>query len=130
LAIDCLLIETLYAFLYGKRNTKGQSKEAFELFLTTTKPFSTYFKNKKLTDQFYKNFRCGVLHQAEIGGDDKLWSVGPLLKMQGTQMTVNRTELHERLKTFIKTYVRDIEAGFDLQQRKNFRKKMDSICKA
>ena len=77
LAIDCLLVETLGAFIDGLEDTEGKSQATFCTFLTTRALFSPDF-TEDLAKQFYKEFRCGILHQAEIGGDSKVWSVGPL----------------------------------------------------
>ena len=73
LAIDCLLVETLGAFLDGLEETIGRSKEIFCKFLTSRPQFSKDFL-QPLAEQFYKEFRCGVLHQAEVGGNSKVWS--------------------------------------------------------
>ncbi len=70
LAIDCLLIETLGAFLEGLTDTIGKSKDTFCKFLTTRPQFCHDF-SKDLAEQFYYEFRCGVLHQAELGGTSK-----------------------------------------------------------
>ncbi len=97
LAVDCLLVETLGAFIDGLEDTEGKSKATFCKFLTTRPLFSTDF-TQDLAKQFYKDFRCGILHQAEIGGDSKVWSVGPLIRVDGGKIIVNRNKFHELLK--------------------------------
>jgi len=89
IAIDCLLIETFQSFIEGRESTRGQSRRMFKSFLTTRPSFARYFKDA-LADQFYNEFRCGILHQAEVLGDSIIWSVGPLLRVDGSKMVVNR----------------------------------------
>jgi hypothetical protein len=63
LAIDCLLIETLAAFVEGLETTDGKSKATFCTFLTTRPKFKATF-TFDIAKQFYEEFRCGILHQA------------------------------------------------------------------
>lgn len=95
LAIDCLLIETLQAFREGSTDTKSKSKKMFINFLTQRKSFRKYFNSDEAED-FYDDFRCGILHQAEVMGDSLLWSVGMVKgkKFDGTPY-INRTKIHE-----------------------------------
>ena len=79
LAIDCLLIETLQAFIDGVENTWNQSKKMFVNFLTGRSSFLKHF-NEKSACRFYKDVRCGILHQAETRSGWLIWSMGPLLK--------------------------------------------------
>ncbi|HEY6248356.1 MAG TPA: hypothetical protein VI685_00255 [Candidatus Angelobacter sp.] len=59
LAIDCLLVETLGAFMEGLEDTEGKSKKTFCGFLRTRPQFATEFTNDHLAEGFYKQFRCG-----------------------------------------------------------------------
>lgn len=129
LAIDCLLVETLGAFLDGFEETTNHSKEIFCKFLTSRSQFSKEFP-PALALQFYKEFRCGVLHQAEVGGNSKVWSVGPLVRMDGDSIIVNRTEFHERLKSEFTAYLSELRNPTNTQLRSNFRKKMNFIARA
>src|ERR1700752_5067282 len=72
LAIDCLLVETLGAFIEGLEDTDGESKRIFRTFLRTRKQFAADFTTDDIANKFYKQFRCGILHQAESGGDSKV----------------------------------------------------------
>lgn len=128
LAIDCLLVETLDAFLEGLTDTIHQSKETFCKFLTTRQQFSRDF-SKDLAEQFYYEFRCGILHQAELGGTSKVWSVGPLVHKVGDSVVVNRTEFHNRLKREFKSYLEELRNLGNAELRRNFRTKMDFIAR-
>jgi hypothetical protein len=74
LAIDCLVVETLGAFIEGYEDTLGKSQKTFCTFLRTRKQFAAEFTTDDLAKKFYEQFRCGILHQAESGGESKVWS--------------------------------------------------------
>ncbi len=48
LAIDCLLVETLGAFIDGLEDTDGKSKKTFRAFLRTRKQFAAEFTTDDL----------------------------------------------------------------------------------
>jgi len=104
LAIDCLLIETLQSFREGLTDTKGKSKDMFINFLTQRESFKDYFK-KDDAERFYCDFRCGILHQAEIMGDSLLRSVGNVKgkDFNGTPY-INRSKMHELIKKEVNLY--------------------------
>jgi hypothetical protein len=129
LAVDCLLIETLGAFLDGLEDTNGKSKATFCRFLTTRPLFAGDF-TEDLAERFYKEFRCGILHQAEIGGDSKVWSVGPLIRDDGGKLIVNRNQLHERLKAEFQHYLAELRNPANVDLRAKFRAKMDFISRS
>src|SRR5207302_1438686 len=116
LAIDCLLVETLGAFLDGLQDTRGKSEAIFCRFLTTRPSFAAEF-TADAAKQFYKEFRCGILHQAEIGGDSRVWSVGPLIRVDGGKIVVNRNKFHETLKTEFQNYLSEIRNPANVQLR-------------
>lgn len=128
LAIDCLMIETLQSFIEGWKSSHGKSTESFRRFLTTRKRFKKFF-TKKRAERFYSEFRCGILHQAEIQGNSFVWSVGDLLEIDGKKMTVNRTKFHKSLKDEFVDYLDELRDSVSVVPRKNFRKKMDHICR-
>lgn len=129
LAIDCLLIETLQSFREGLTNTKRRSREMFEKFLTSREGFREHF-NMDQAKRFFYDFRCGILHQAEVMGPSLLWSVG-LLKGEKTDGIpyINRTKLHEFLKNEVKQYSDELRDPNNSELRKNFRSKMDFIAR-
>lgn len=129
LAVDCLLVETLGAFLEGLPDTIGKSEATFCKFLTARPLFKNEFTPDRAT-QFYKEYRCGILHQGEIGGDSKVWSVGPLLQDNGSRIIVNRTKFHELLKTEFQRYLAELRDPANATLRSNFRTKMNFISRA
>jgi hypothetical protein len=129
LAIDCLLVETLGAFIEGLEDTDGISKKTFCTFLRTRKQFATEFMTDDLAAKFYEQFRCGILHQAESGGDSKVWSVGPLLRVEGNGLTVNRNKFHSYVKVEFQSYLSELRDPQNITLRGNFRKKMNFISR-
>jgi len=65
MAIACLMIESLETFRQGWENSDGKSKAAFCYFFDRQILFSDF---RGYSAQFYKNVRCGILHQAETTG--------------------------------------------------------------
>jgi hypothetical protein len=128
LAVNCLLIETLGAFIKGLEDTDRKSKKTFCEFLTTRPAFSRHF-TLALAEQFYFDFRCGILHQAEVGGASKVWSVGPLIRSEAGKIVVNRNALHELLKTDFQNYLAELRDPLNVDLRRNFRTKMDFISR-
>jgi len=130
LAIDCLLVETLGAFIEGLDDTDRKSEKTFCTFLRTRKQFASEFTTDDLAEKFYEQFRCGILHQAESGGDSKVWSVGPLLRVQGNAITVNRNKFHDSFKAEFQSYLAELRDSKNSTLRNNFRKKMNFISRS
>ena len=65
MAIVCLLIETYQSFVEGKTESAGRGKQTFRAFFENSASMNQFSVGKK--DWFYKNVRCGILHQAEVG---------------------------------------------------------------
>jgi hypothetical protein len=128
LALDCLLVETLQAFRQGLTDTRGKSKELCVQFLTERTAFKPFFTSAAIAIRFYYEFRCGLAHNAQVFGDGKVWSVGPLLALSGTQITVNRTAFHEAFVQELEAYLAALGSGTDQPLRSNFRTKMDFIA--
>jgi hypothetical protein len=99
-------------------------------FLTTRPLFKREFTTLKLAERFYWDFRCGILHQAETGGDSKVWSVGPMLQDDGSRIIVNRNKFHEVLKTEFQGYLAELRDPATAELREHFRKKMNFISRA
>jgi hypothetical protein len=130
LAIDCLLVETLEAFIEGLEDTVGRSEKVFRTFLRSRKQFAAEFTTDEIASRFYKQFRCGILHQAETGGESKVWSVGPLLHVNGEAITVNRNKFHDCLKAEFQSYLSELRDSRNVTLRQNFKTKMDFISRS
>ena len=130
LALDCLLVETLQQFKEGVRETpRGKSGEYFERFLTSA-PFSAHFTQASAA-KFYDDFRCGILHQAEIKGSPKVWRVGVLVAPtpDGNGLIINRRLFNTTLRKAFAVYLQSLRNRTDATLCQNFVKKMGYICK-
>ena len=127
LAIDCLVVETLGAFLKGWQDTRNRSEEAFCTFLS--RPLFAPHFSPTTASNFYREFRCGILHQAEVGGKSRVWSVGSVVGLESGRITVNRTKFHGLLKQEFANYQAELRDLGNVPLRDAFRKKMDFICR-
>ncbi|MBZ5659724.1 MAG: hypothetical protein LAO08_04895 [Acidobacteriia bacterium] len=105
------------------------SRKTFCTFLRARKQFSTEFTTDDLAKKSYEQSRSGILHQAEIGGDSNVWSIGPLLRVKGNAITLNRNKFHDCLKAEFQSYLSELHDSKNSTLRKNFRKKMNFISK-
>ncbi len=105
-----------------------KSEATFSRFLTTRPLFKKHFTSVAAR-RFYYDFRCGILHQAEVAGTGKVWSVGDLLHEESGRLTINRTRFHEQLKAEIQNYLAELADPKNTKLRANFRKKMSFICR-
>lgn len=131
MAIDCLLIETLQQFIEGvSKTTDGKSECYFKKFLISY--FKENFDDEK-AKMFYKQIRCGILHQAETKESSKIKISHELPIVKFTKekdgLIINRKKFHEKLKKAIKSYIEQLKDKTNEPLRNNFRKKMDYICR-
>lgn len=136
-AILCSLIESLETFYVGKcykyekprtnhEYGNGNSKSLFVNFLSTKEPFNSTF-NEDLAEDFFKNVRCALLHEAMTRNG---WTIridsDVLVEQKGNGKVLNRFYFLESLKTYIKSYRAEVLGSKD---RKNaFIRKMKCIC--
>ncbi len=128
LAIDFLLTETLQCFYEGIVDSSGQSKQIFARFLTQRDLFKPYFKTLGEGEEFYRKFRCGILHQAQTSTDTRVWAVGDLIWRSVQYTVVNRDRYHELLLQELEGYFEKLRARTDITLLTNFKNKMDYIC--
>jgi hypothetical protein len=132
LAIDCLIIETLYQFYNGIDETDIDHQKAFWNFFKT----STYFKphfTRRTAYKFYSHFRCGILHQAQtkmaskvrFAQDNMVQPVDPKDLNQG--LIIDREKFHKALRDEIDDYIAKLkhpQSSQDLLLREKFKDKM------
>jgi hypothetical protein len=128
LALDCLLVETLQAFILGLTHSNKRSEEMFISFLGFVPSFAPPF-TPAIARTFYLDFRCGILHQAEVGRRSRVVSEGPLLGIENSGLVVNRNEFHRQLATEHDEYIHDLQNPLNEQLRFNFRVKMNYIAR-
>lgn len=127
LAIDLLLIETLQAFKEGLEDTRGKSKNVFIRFLRDSPHFAEFFTTHEEREKFYSEFRCGILHQAEIQSTALVWSFGELYDRADGLEVVNRNAVHQSLKADLDDYLDALKNPKNKELRSSFKKKMDAI---
>lgn len=121
LAVACLVIETLESFYQGRSDTRTCSSQMFRDFLARDTPLKVLADGN---DWFYKDIRCGILHQSESRGGWRVLRRGPLLDAQAKAL--NATAILRALRCEVRKYALRIQT--DEQLWKNFCKKMGGIC--
>jgi hypothetical protein len=123
LALDCLLLETLYGFLNGgsTRDTKG----AYMVILTGP----AFQFDATLAEAFYYNIRCGIVHDTETR---KGWLVRMTTQKQIVEKDIsgvfilNRTIFHQALRGVFEDWLAKLRAG-DMAMRDAMRRRMNEI---
>jgi hypothetical protein len=122
MAASCLLIEALESFRNGWEETPRDvaGDKVFENFFKREDAFSQ-FRGK----QFYKNVRCGLLHQGETTGGFTIQRKGPLIN---AKKKINANAFSGNLKASLACYNRELLAAeWDSELWDNFRRKMRFI---
>lgn len=112
----CLLIETYVSFIEPTfKQTNSKSERCFGYFFLTNSEFTAFskdgltieeyknsdnLKNKGIPRDFYKNVRCGLLHNAETRNKWKIVRTGNFLFDEQTK-TINSFRFMENLKAII-----------------------------
>jgi hypothetical protein len=121
LAVACLVIETLESFYQGRLDTKNASTKMFRDFLARDTPLKVLAGG---ADWFYKDIRCGILHQSEARGGWRVLRRGPLFDAKNK--TLNATAILRALRVEVQKYAQQIQE--DEQLWKNFCNKMERVC--
>ena len=134
---NCLMTQDTrglkYKFVRNKRDLKefeyNNSCEIFIDFLSKRKPFSDHF-DEDLAFEFYKNVRCGLLHEAQTKGG---WRIRRIEAKSPNTIITNKNNKIVYRDNFIKafyTYIDDY--GNKLLKKpelqKAFIRKFDFIC--
>jgi hypothetical protein len=124
MAVGCLMVEALESFRQGWPDTKDKSKAAFCSFFDAHPEFAAF---RGHAEPFWKNVRCGILHQAETRAGWMIQRKGPLFDSK--DLIVNATAFLRTLGKVLKSYrIRLKHADWDSDLWKNCRTKMKAIC--
>lgn len=142
MSIDCLLIETLMQFYLGAESTETNYKRehwrAFKDFFKNSRHFNSDFKTNKICKVFYKQFRCGLLHQAQTKEKSriKVCQKEFLTYADKTNLEngliIDRGMFHEKLESEFHDYIQRLRDNENNFKSDNLRTKaiykMDLIC--
>jgi hypothetical protein len=124
MAVSCLMIEALESFRQGWPSSEGRSKAAFCFFFDA---FDQFKDLRGHASVFYKNVRCGILHQAETRGG---WRIrldkSPLF--DSAALTINANLFLDALEQALGAFSNGLRtAEWDTTEWKNVRRKMDAL---
>ena len=123
MAVSCLMVETLESFWRGWGDTQSKSELAFCSFFDRSDNLKAFRGHAR---EFYRNVRCGILHQAETTGGWKLNRIGVLF--DSAHMTINATEFHKQMELCVNHYCASLKKeGWSSGLWKNLRSKMNRI---
>ena len=150
MAAACLLIETLQTFYDGKnksddpnadRSPKGSEVAFVRFFKKNTEFFPdlrAHFPLRVVKEQgrqkekcaFYKNIRCGILHQAETTGGCRILRVGPLFSGDCGSVKINANLFVKAVNDSMDKYIESLRSD-DCNSLlwRMARKKLTHICK-
>lgn len=121
MAIACLAIETLESFYQGLGDTRNKSTQMFRDFFARDTPLKVFADGN---DWFFRDIRCGILHQAEAKAGWHVLRSGPLLD-KGSR-TINATQFLREVQKAVENYthqIRTCEKSWN-----NLKLKMNTIC--
>jgi len=124
MASACLMIESLESFWQGWKKSPN-SALAFCQFFSRNPRFDAI---RGLTQEFYKNVRCGIMHQGETTDG---WHIrrdkSELFEVQ--TKTVDATKFLKEMENALNDYCKILESEpWDGEVWKRFRKKMNNVC--
>jgi len=129
MALNCLLIETLQQFYEGNDTTPGGNEVAFKRFFDRSPHFHRYF-NGTISNQFYSNVRCGILHQAQTKRNVALEFNGDIMvqhKGRPRWLVFNTKAISHALHNEFVDYIERLKSDSELELRHNFVRKMRFI---
>lgn len=128
MAICCLMIEALESFRQGWEDTNRQSEKAFCKFFDKNSNLQIFHG---FAGDFYKNVRCGILHQAETTNGWRIHRHKDDPIFDPSTKTINATKFHDEIERCLEKYCNDLTDSewYKSDVWKNLRKKMNSIIK-
>lgn len=129
LAIDSLLAETIQQFKEGVTDGTGQSGDMIKRFLEGDRFQPDFDANARKA--FYRDIRCGLLHQAEA---KRMWLIRrgqPKLLQEvggGKGYIIDVKRFHAGVQGSLNDYLKLIAEPGSSSLRINLWKKMNQIC--
>lgn len=124
MASSCLMIESLYCFQEGRKRTGEAGGVAFEKFFSNSQFLKVF---SSIGNEFYKNVRCGILHQGETYGGWKILRRGELFNKK--TKTINATKFINALEKELLSFTNILgETRFHRRPMSGVIRKLDHIC--
>ena len=115
MAISCLMIEALESFRQGWKTTDDKGQSAFCFFFDTEDAFKEF---RGYAQYFYRNVRCGILHQAEPARGWRIVRNGPLF--DPNTRTINAARFLRKLRGVLNDFCDRLKgAAWDSTDWKN-----------
>jgi len=126
LALDCIVLESLWGFMNGKAVPKRQEQQVYQDILTSPR----FGLSQDLSERFRELVRNGIMHDAETRNH---WLVEKTVprhviaqKNKRGDYVLNRTKFHSALRATFGDWVKKLRDG-DAAMRSKMRKRMDEV---
>lgn len=128
MALNCLLIETLFQFRDGKKETPRPNSKTYPTFLL--QEFPSAFTDQQTAESFYSNIRCGILHSAQTKNESRLSDrEDVVVTFEETALVVSVKGVSTLLKTYFEHYLQKLADPNEVTLRNNFINKMKFVCR-
>jgi hypothetical protein len=125
MAVSCLSIEALESFYQGWPESNNRSQLAFCNFFDRNQGFH-FIRGQ--SQSFYKNVRCGILHQAEKTGGWHISRKGPIFDKK--TKTINAKKFHDEIEKALSSYCTELQrSDWSASVWEALKRKMHSVCK-
>src|SRR5713101_2867449 len=109
--------------------SQGESLEGRSRVLLFLSALSKFSGLRPVARSFYKDVRCGILHQGETRGGWRVLRRGPMFEPEGP--TLNAARFLNEVAGAVKEYARCLRsAQWESDLWANFKNKMDEIGRA
>ncbi|MBQ6860606.1 MAG: hypothetical protein IJO08_03060 [Clostridia bacterium] len=126
MAIECLLVETLYQFKKGLDKTENSTKN-YPKFLEEILIDPSY--SLDIRERFYREIRCGILHSGQTKKNSSLnYDKNEVITLDEDRMSVNVEIFLDLIEKYFEKYKTDLLDENNADLRKAFIKKMNFIC--
>ncbi len=128
LALDCIVLESLWGFMNGKKVPRGKEKKVYRDILRQER----FVWTETQADDFREYIRNGLMHDAETRNR---WIVkmtrqnAIVEKNPSGDYVLNRTKFHEALCATVEDWLKRVRSG-EPALRENLRIRMDEIIKS
>ena len=133
-ALDCLLLESLYGYEKGNHTEARQTRGAFAELLEKKGQFANAF-SKGLAGKFAAAVRNGLLHDGETRNGWLIWKGNqgdPItMDLRDGRLVLNRDPFHEAVKASVQEYFDRLRSPTDpssVDLRIRFMARVNQLC--